>query len=99
MVIVGIMSFPQESANAVGKRFLELPPVPDFLTLKGPYLKSKGKDGIQAFEIYEVDKSQIVEGIESVTDRYVKYFGIPDYVYEVGVYYEAAESLSMIGLA
>ena len=39
MVIIGNISFPQESANDVGKRFLELPPVPDFMTLKGPYIK------------------------------------------------------------
>ena len=58
MVIIGNISFPQESANDVGKRFLELPPVPDFMTLKGPYIKGKKKDGIQALEIYELDKSK-----------------------------------------
>lgn len=98
MVIISDVSFPQESAHAVGKCFLELPPVPDFMTLKGPYIKGIGKDGIQAFEIYELDKSRVAEGIEFVTDRCVHYFGIPGYVYETNVYLEAAEALKMIGL-
>ena len=55
MVIIGNISFPKESANDVGKRFLELPPVPDFMTLKGPYIKGKKKDGNQALEIYELE--------------------------------------------
>lgn len=98
MVIIGDVSFPQESASDVGKRFLELPPVPDFMTLKGPYIKGMKEYGIQAFEIYELDKSRVAEGLEYVTDRCVKYFGIPGYIYEVNVFFEAEEALKMIGL-
>lgn len=98
MVIIGDISFPQESANDIGKRFLELPSVPEFMTLKGPYIKGKKNDGIQALEIYELDNSKIAEGIEFVTDRCVKYFGIPGYIYEINVYFEATEALNMIGL-
>jgi len=74
MVIIGDISFPQESANDVGKRFLELPPLPDFMTLKGPYIKGRKKDGIQVLEIYELEKSKVAEGIEFVTNRCVTYF-------------------------
>jgi hypothetical protein len=97
MVIISDVSFPQESANDVGKRFLELPPVPDFMTLIGPYIKGR-KDGIHAVEIYELDKSKVGEGLEFVSNRCVKYFGIPGYIYEVNVYLEATEALNMIGL-
>ena len=97
MVIIGDVSFPQESANDVGKRFLELPPVPEFMTLIGPFVKGK-KDGIHAIEIYELDKSKVGEGLEFVSNRCVKYFGIPGYVYEVNAYLEATEALNMIGL-
>jgi hypothetical protein len=61
MVIITSMSFPPESATEVGKRFLETSPVPD--TLKGPYIKGM-KDGIQAFELYELDTLKISEGLE-----------------------------------
>ena len=98
MVIIGDMAFPQESANDIGKRFLELPPLPNYMTLKGPYIKGKKKGGIQVLEIYELDKSKVAEGIEFVTNRCVNYFGIPGYTYEINVFFEATEALKMIGL-
>jgi hypothetical protein len=97
MVIITNMSFPTESANDIGKRFLEISPVPDFMTLKGPYVKGM-KDGVQAFELYELDKSRISEGLEYASNRCVTYFGIPNFRYEIDVFFEAAEALKMIGL-
>lgn len=98
MVIICDISFPQESANKVGKRFLESTPVPDYITLKGPYVKGKKMGGIQVLEIYELDNAKVAEGIEFVTNRCVNYFGIPGYTYEINVYFEAVEALKMIGL-
>ena len=97
MVIIANISFPPENAGDVGKRFLETAPVPDFMALKGPYVKGRS-DGIQAFELYELDNSKIAEGLEFVTNRCVAYFGIPNYRYEINVFFEAAEALNMIGL-
>jgi hypothetical protein len=97
MVIITSMSFPPESATEVGKRFLETSPVPDFLTLKGPYIKGM-KDGIQAFELYELDTLKISEGLEYASNRCVTYFGIPNFKYDINVFFEAAEALKMIGL-
>ena len=97
MVIIADISFPPETANDVGKRFLETAPLPEFMALKGPYVKGK-KEGIQVYEIYELDNSKIAEGLEFVTNRCVAYFGIPDYKYNINVYFEAVEALKMIGL-
>ncbi len=98
MVIVANISFPPESASAVGQRFLEAAPVPDFMNLKGPYVKGKKLDGIQALEVYELENSKVAEGLDFVTNRCVAYFGIPNYRYEINVFFEAAEALTMIGL-
>lgn len=98
MVIIANISFPPESANAVGKRFLELAPLPENMSLKGPYVKGMKKDGIHVLEIFELDKSVVAEGIDVVTNRCVTYFGIPGYAYEINVYFEAVEALKMIGL-
>jgi hypothetical protein len=98
MIIITNMSFPTETASEVGKRFLETAPIPTFMDLKGPYIKGR-KDGIQAFEFYELDNSKIAEGLEYVTNRCVTYFGIQNYRYEINVFFEAAEALKMIGLA
>jgi len=98
MVIVNAIRFPQESANEVGKRFLEIAPPPDFMTMKGPYIKGTDQ-GIRAMEIFELDENKLALGIDYVTQRCVAYFGIPGFTYETNVYFEAQESLKLIGLA
>ena len=99
MVIIGTNSFPPESANEIGKRFLELPPLPDYLTMKGPYVHGMMEGGIQGVEVFELDKAKLAEGLEYVTNRYVTYFGIPGFRYAIAPYFEAQEALKMIGLA
>jgi hypothetical protein len=99
MVIIGSNLFPTESANDIGKRFLELPPLPDYITMKGPYVHGMMEGGIQGIELFELDKSRLAEGIEYVSNRYVAYFGISGFRYTVTVYFEAQEALKMIGLA
>ena len=94
MVIIGKNSFPPESANEIGKRFLELPSLPDYMTMKGMM-----EGGIQGIEVYELDKAKLAEGLEYVTNRYVTYFGIPGFRYAIAPYFEAQEALKMIGLA
>ncbi len=41
MVIIGIAAFPLKSSKEVGKRGGELPPLPAYVTLKGPYVRSE----------------------------------------------------------
>jgi hypothetical protein len=36
MIIISLASYPTESAREIGKRFLELPPLADYITMKGP---------------------------------------------------------------
>ena len=98
MVIVNAIRFPQESANEVGKRFLEIAPPPDYMSMKGPYIKGTDQ-GIRAMEIFELDENKLALGIDYVTQRCVAYFGIPGFTYETNVYFEAQESLKLIGLA
>ena len=99
MVIIGKNLFPPESANEIGKRFLELPPLPDYMTMKGPYVHGMMEGGIQGIEVFELDKAKLAEGLEYVTNRYVTYFGIPGFRYAIAPYFEAQEALKMIGLA
>jgi hypothetical protein len=55
--------------------------------------------GIRAIEILDLDEIKLALGLDSVTQRYVSYFGIPGFTYETHVYFEAQESLKRIGLA
>jgi hypothetical protein len=98
MVIITAVRFPQESAKEVGKRFLELAPLPDYMTLKGPYVKGTDQ-GIRVMEIFDLAESKLALGLDYATQRCITYFGIPGYTYEINVYFEAQEALKMIGLA
>ena len=99
MVIIGTMSFPPQSAKEVGKCFMELPPVPDYITMKGPYVHGVKGEGIQSTILYEFDRSRMAEAFENVSNRYVAYHGVAGLTYAINVCLEAQEALKMIGLA
>jgi hypothetical protein len=96
MVIIGDISFPPDATEKVGKNFLALAPVPDYMTLKGPYIRDVKENGIQAVEIYEFDKSKMTEGIAFVTHRHTPSFDTPKYQYKIRVYFEAADVINMV---
>jgi hypothetical protein len=98
MVIINALRFPQESAKKVGQRFLEIAPPPDYMSMKGPYIKGT-EEGVRAVEIFDLDETKLALGLDYVTQRCVNYFGIPGFTYEINVYFEAQESLKLIGLA
>jgi hypothetical protein len=50
MIFIGMITFPPESANEIGKRYLELPSLPDYMTMKGLYIPGMIKGGIQGFD-------------------------------------------------
>jgi hypothetical protein len=95
MVIIGMISFPTESSNEMGKRFMEIPP---FLNRKGPYFKSELGEGIKAISIFEFDPSKMAEAIEFVNNYYANYIGVPGYTYTIGTWLEAIEALKLVGL-
>jgi hypothetical protein len=99
MVIIGTMSFPPESAKEIGKRFMEQLSLPDYMTMKGPYISTVKGEGIQGTTLYEFDRSRMAEAFESVSNRYVTYFDVAGFTYTTDVYLDAQEALKMVGLA
>ncbi len=51
MVIIGILSYLPESSKEMAKRFLEQPPLPSYITMKGPYFGSEVGEGIKSIVI------------------------------------------------
>ena len=98
MVIIGKISFPPESAKEIGKCFSKLPPLPDYMTMKGPYVRGMMKRGILGMEIFELNHDKLAKGLEYVTNRYSTYFGIPGFKYNIAPYTETYEALKIIGL-
>jgi len=98
MVIIGILSYPPESAKEMAKRFLEQPSLPAYITVKGPYFSSEVGVGSKAIGLYEFDQSKVSEAMEAITARYAKYYGVPGFTYSLHNWLEAKEALKAIGI-
>lgn len=98
MVIISKEAFPPKSANEMGKIFLKSPPLPAFITMKGPYVSFEVGVGIKIISIYEFDQSKMKEALEVVSNRYVDYFEVPGFTYAIEMWQEPAEALKLIGL-
>ena len=98
MVIIVKVLIPPTSATEVGKRFPEMPTIPDFITRRGPYVSSKTKDGIVIISIFEFDNSRAAEAMNSVGNYYAFSLDIPGYTYSIEMFFEVQEALKMIGL-
>ena len=64
MVIISNVSYPPESAKQIATRFMEAPQVPDFMTRQGPYVSANTVNGIFIVTVYELDNSNLAEGMD-----------------------------------
>lgn len=98
MVIITIVSYPPEQTKEINKRFRELPPLPSYMKMKGPYFSGEVGEGIKALILYEYDQTKIKEALEYVGTRLAKYFGVPGFTYSSHVWLEIQEGLKMVGM-
>ena len=98
MIIMTHVLIPTASARELGKRVLELPPFPEYLTISGPYLYSVEGEGIHSTDIFEIDQSRMAEALEFLNNRHVAFFDVPGYTYGIYTCLEAIEGLKMLGL-
>jgi len=99
MVIVLNVSFPAESAKKVGESFLNVSPIPEYMTRRGPYLGSNNMDGVRSLSIFEVDNAKLADGLLAIGEYVTAFFDVPGFAYEINTYNEVEEGLKMIGLA
>jgi hypothetical protein len=99
MIILSVSSFPPESAKEIGKRFTERASLPDYLTMRGPYILPRQGDGLQSITVYEVDRpTRMAEAVEFLSNEQAKYFGLQGYTYSINMCLEVAEALKTVGL-
>ena len=67
MVIMSIVSYPPEQAKEVVKRMGELPPVPSYMTMKGPYVSGELGTGIKAIILSGLSHFQATFDKEFIT--------------------------------
>lgn len=98
MVIVGLTSYPTESAKELGKRFLELPSLPEYIKMIGPFIKSGVGEGIKGITIYEFEESKYLEASKFLHDRAARLLGVPGFTYSIEHWLEVQDALKLIGL-
>jgi len=99
MITIGMISFPPQSSKEMGKCFMKLPPLPPFMTRKGPYVGSELGVGIRTISLFEYDPSKKAEADEFLGNYYAHFFGVPGFTYSIGTWFEIQEAFKMIGLA
>jgi hypothetical protein len=98
MVIIANVAYPSEHSTEVGKRLLKLPPLPSYMTIKGPFVIGDVGVGIKVTTIFEFDQTKTAEAMEFVGNRYAQYIGVPGFTYNVAIWFEIKEALKMVGI-
>ena len=98
MVIIAIVSYPPESAKEMGKRLMEQPPLPAYVTMKGPYANAEVGAGMKVIAIFEFDKSKLSDAYEALAARYTKYFGVPGFTFSMNIWLDAKEAFKAMGM-
>ena len=98
MIIIAFASYPPESARDMGTRFVELSPVPEFITREGPYMYADGNEGIKAVSLFKFDRSRAAEALTFVNEQHAVFYGIEGYRYDIRVCAGAEIAMKMSGL-
>ena len=97
MYLIALTCYPPESANELGKRFMEATPVPDYMTTIGPFVRVT-LEGSRTIAIYQFDASKYAEASDYLNNRYAAYLGVPGLTYSIQEWLEAKDALKLIGL-
>lgn len=76
MIMLGTLTFPADSAAAVAGNFGRIAPVPDFMKLIGPYVRSSIEGGISTISIYEFDDDKADTAHDYLKQRYATFAAI-----------------------
>lgn len=95
--IVVMGSFPAHVGKEVGKTFLKLEKLPDFVKTEHVFNTAAGD--YMFFSIYQIeDETKYFDGLKAITKRFSGYMDIKGYKYTLYPVLEAKDALSMIGL-
>ena len=94
--IIVIGNFPPHKSTEVGKLFLKIPKLPDFVETKHVFIASDFK--LSFYSIYEVPEDRYFEGIKAITKRFTGYNEIEGYEWRLIPVLESKDALALIGL-
>jgi hypothetical protein len=76
MVIKYTFSIPLESIRDCAKQVTELSSLPEFITLRGPYINDAVGAENQIIALYEFDKSKFPEALQNISKQLDAFQGI-----------------------
>lgn len=98
MIIIAQIEFPPKMSKEIGKCFMKLPPLPDYLKMSGPYVRATQGEGIKIINLYICDNAHISEALLFVNTRMTTYYDVTGFTYSCDAWLQAAEALKMIGI-
>ncbi len=85
MIIKCTFSIPSKSIRDYARRISELPPLPEYITKKGPYIDDAVGASNQTITICEFDESKFPEGWKSIFKQLDVFHGIPGFTFSAQV--------------
>jgi len=95
MIIIPEILYPLQSSEEIVKRISELPPLPDFISLKGPYARFLSKNRIKSLIIYEFDELEFSKAFDFIVRRLNSCEDIVGFSYNVRIWYEEQKLFSL----
>ncbi len=85
MIIKCIFSIPLKSIRDYARQINELPSLPEYITVRGPYINDAVGAGNQTISIYEFDESKFPEGWKSIFKQLDAFHGVPGFSFSAQV--------------
>jgi len=81
MVIKCTFSIPLKSIKDYASQIMALPPLPEYITKRGPYINSGSEASNKIIIIYEFDESRFAEAYENISKHIDVFRGVPGFTY------------------
>jgi hypothetical protein len=91
MVISCIFSYPPKSAKEYTQLVTELPPLPEYITMKGSYINRAAEEDIITIALYEFDKSRFAEASKHIFNQLGAFHGVSGFTFSARVLAEGKE--------
>ncbi len=85
MVIKCTFSIPLKSIRDYALQIAEQPPLPEYITKKGPYIDDAAGASNQTVTIYEFDESKFPEGWKRIFEQLDVFHGVPGFTFSAQV--------------
>jgi hypothetical protein len=81
LVIKCTLPFPLKDISPYLKRMSELPPLPGYITQRGPFINNDGGDKNRIIIVYDFDESRLAEAWEIVLNHLDVFRDIPGFTF------------------